>query len=369
MIYHIYWGTSGNAGLYTDEIYQVLKEAGYTQKAFVSYYYPFNYGEKVFFKRTEMEHCKYYGATRRVIQAFELLIALIRILLKGKKDKPQIVNYSYISKGNYVILWFLQKLKRSTQCKLVITCHDVEPFARNKVEYERELAIKRKIYSLADYYLIHNSNSRRDLLNLFQVEPTRVLEHLFPLMDLTKLDRNNSEVDLLYDFLFIGHLRREKGVEFLFNTWPVFHQLQPQARLCIAGNPSYYKDYIDSKKKECEENGIVLKMGFVSDEDYIFLVKSARCILFPYLSGTNSGVISTVVSMDKSVITSDIDMFACNPLVPKDCMFNVGSEKAFVDILQKVFSGQSVSSNRDLLINYRKVFSEQVERVYSSIID
>jgi hypothetical protein len=47
MIYHIYWGTSGNSGLYLDEIYQILKKGGYNQKIYVNYYYPFGYGENL----------------------------------------------------------------------------------------------------------------------------------------------------------------------------------------------------------------------------------------------------------------------------------------------------------------------------------
>ena len=50
MIYHIYWGTSGNSGLYLDEIYQILKKGGYNQKIYVNYCYPFGYGERIFFK-------------------------------------------------------------------------------------------------------------------------------------------------------------------------------------------------------------------------------------------------------------------------------------------------------------------------------
>lgn len=367
-IFHIYWGTAGNAGLYMDEIYQTLKKAGYEQKTFVSYYYPFDYGEKVFFKRTEMEHCKYTGTKRRIMQAFELLIALIKILLAGKKDKPQIINYSYVSNGNSVIFWFLKRLKKSSQCKLIITCHDVEPFAKDRVAYEKELAIKKKIYSLADYYLVHNANSREALISLFQVNPDRILEHLFPIMDLTKLEGSQGEVDSLYDFLFIGHLRREKGIEFLLNSWPKFHRQQPMANLCIAGNPSYYKEYIDSHQKDCEENGIIFKMGFLSDNEYIALVKSASCIIFPYLSGTNSGVISTVISLNKCVITSDIEMFANNPLIPREYMFAAGDEGSFLGLLQKAYNHKNNSVGMDLVNNYRKIFNSQVELVYSSII-
>lgn len=65
MIYHIYWGTSGNSGLYLDEIYQILKKGGYNQKIYVNYYYPFGYGEKIFFKRGDVAMSRYKGITRK----------------------------------------------------------------------------------------------------------------------------------------------------------------------------------------------------------------------------------------------------------------------------------------------------------------
>ena len=128
LIYHIYWGTAGNAGLYLDEIYKVLENAGYNQKAFVSYYYPFNYGEKVFFKHSEMEHCQLKGPVRKLMQAIELLYALCLILWHASRDKPKIVNYSYVSSGNFLILFFLKAVKKTSKC-IIITCHDVVPFA------------------------------------------------------------------------------------------------------------------------------------------------------------------------------------------------------------------------------------------------
>lgn len=367
MIYHIYWGTAGNAGLYMDEIYQTLQKAGFEQKCFVSYYYPFDYGEKVFFKRTEMEHCHYKGALRRAMQAFELLIALIRILLAARKEKPQVINYSYVSTGNKVIYWFIKKVKKESRCRLVITCHDVVPFAKDADAYDKELIIKRKIYALADFFLIHNNNSRNDLLRIFKVNPDQVLEHPFPLMDLSKLNIESEGIEERYDFLFIGHLRREKGIEFLMEAWPLFHRLHPSARLCVAGNPAYYRDFIESKRSECENNGIELIMGFVSDIEYIRLVRSAKFVLFPYLSGTNSGVISTVISLNKGVITSDIEMFINNPLVPKDMMFKVGDIQSFIDILETMYNRDIVVDNKELIYDYRKVFSEQIYRVYSFI--
>ncbi len=366
-IYHIYWGTAGNAGLYLDEIYQVLKNEGYSQKAFVSCYYPFDYGEKIFFKRTEMEHCRYKGIARKALQALELFCALSLILWKARTDKPEIVNYSYVSSGNILIFLFLKLLKRYSGCKLVITCHDVVPFARSQKEYNREISIKRKIYALADFYIIHNENSKNDLQRLFGVSHDKILSHPFPLMDLSKLASGNTVDKPQYDFLFIGQMRKEKGINLLLEAWREFIYFYPDAKLCIAGNPLYYKMYFEKEKEWCQNNHVTLKLGFVKDSDYAETVKSARCVVFPYTAGTNSGVISTVVSLGREIITSDIGMFAENPFVPKENMFVAGD---YMDLCKKMiafFDGELKSDVKQRIDSYRADFEKQVRDVYASI--
>lgn len=366
MIYHIYWGTAGNAGLYMDEIYQTLKKAGYEQKVFVSYYYPFDYGEKVFFRRTEMEHCKYTGAKRRFMQALELLMALIKILFAARKDKPQIVNYSYVSSGNGLILMFLKALKCICKCKLVITCHDVVPFTTNDADYKKEMSVKTKIYALADGYIIHNENSRQDLQRLFDISETKIYEHPFPLMDLSKIDKEQDELKEKYDYLFIGHLRKAKGVEFLLEAWKEFHKRTPQAILCIAGNPTTYKQNFEEHEDEYRNINIILKLGFVKDNDYIRLVKSSHCVLFPYNAGTNSGVISTVISLNRLVITSDIEMFANNTLIPADSFYKCGDLGAFVGLLKSYYKKESIDYS-NAIHSYRIIFENAVNEVYKQL--
>jgi glycosyltransferase involved in cell wall biosynthesis len=268
MIYHIYWGTAGNAGLYLDEIYQTLQKAGYKQKVFVSYYYPFDYGEKVFFKRTEMEHCRYKGLVRKVLQAYEFVVALFRILLQAFKDKPNIINYSYVNRGNALLLRFLKCIKSISHCKLVITCHDVIPIIAEKKAYNKEIAIKKRIFSLANYFFVHTEASKNELKSIFEIREEQVLTHLFPLMDLSKMDKEYNTEDIKYDFLFIGHMRQEKGIPLLIDAWETFHKNYPHTNLCIAGNPYYYKEYLSKREDWCVKNGIDLKLGFINDDDY-----------------------------------------------------------------------------------------------------
>lgn len=366
-IYHIYWGTAGNAGLYLDEIYQVLDKAGYNQKAFVSYYYPFDYGEKYFFKRTEMEHCHYKGFARKVMQAFELLLALSKIMLRAKKDKPKIVNYSYVGSGNVLILCFLKMLKKTSKCKLVITCHDVVPFARCEDEYTKELSIKKKIYAIGDYYLTHNQYSKIDLQRLFHVDEKKILNHPFPLMDLSKLDKDVTTSKTLYDFLLIGQMRKEKGVRILFEAWQNVIKKHPEAKLCIAGNPLHYKAFFEEQREWCEHNNVTLKLGFVKDDEYAKMIKSAKCVVFPYTAGTNSGVISTVVSLKRNIITSDIDMFVDNPFVPKENMFTTGDSISLSEKMNALYEGRLNFDIEQRILLYKEDFENRVKKLYSSL--
>lgn len=367
MIYHIYWGTAGNAGLYLDEIYQTLQKAGYKQKVFVSYYYPFDYGEKVFFKRAEMEHSRYKGLVRKVLQAYEFVVALFKILLQVFKDKPNVINYSYVNRGNALLFYFLKCIKRISHCKLVITCHDVIPIIEERKAYNKEITIKKRIFSLADYYLVHTEASKNELKSIFGVREEQVLMHLFPLMDLSKVDKGGEVVNTKYDFLFIGHMRPEKGIPLLVDAWNTFHKSYPEARLCIAGNPNYYKDFLAQNADVCKQSNITLKLGFIKDDDYIRIVKSARCVIFPYTGGTNSGVISTVVSLSRDVITSDIGMFTGNPFVPVENMFKAGDSESLCEKLIAYKQGRLVSDGKVRVEKYRDVFQKQVLDVYSSL--
>ena len=300
------------------------------------------------------------------MQAVELFTAFVSIVVAARKDKPQIVNYSYVSTGNQLILIFLRTIKRISACKLVITCHDVVPFATNDAAYNKEMRIKSQIYALADAYIIHNDNSRKDLVRLFSVDESKIYEHPFPIMDLSKIDKEQSVIPKKYDFLMIGHLRKAKGIEFLMEAWKKYHKKNPNAILCIAGNPTTYCQYFIEHQQDCIDSNMVLRLGFVNDSDYINLVKSSHCVLFPYNAGTNSGVISTVISLNRMVITSDIVMFVNNPLIPQDSYYKCGDIESFLERLDLFYNKEGIDYS-DVIHSYRTYFDNAVKDVYNHL--
>lgn len=356
MIYHIYWGTSGNSGLYLDEIYQVLNDAGHKQRVFVNYYYPFDYGDKVFFRYGDVAHSKLNGLTRKIVQLLEILCGFIKILVCGIVQRPRLINYSHAGQSYKFIYWYLNLLKFCTGSKLVVTCHDVMPFGN----MTGEMANRKKIFHTADFLMVHNENSIQSLVENFAADRHKIVKHLFPIMDLSKLTNDDTVVDKDIDFLFIGHLRKEKGIDFLLDTWPLFHSVNKDATLKVCGR-KLDPDSFDENEL-CKYN-IDFLLRFIDDDEYYDLVRHARYVLLPYTKGTNSGIISTVLSLGTKVITSDIPMFRENPLVPEDCMFINGDKDSFINKLQEKWS-QNNQSESNPIDEYRKQFSAEVQETY-----
>lgn len=365
MIYHIYWGTAGNAGLYLDEIYKVLENAGYKQKAFVNYYYPFDYGEKVFYKFTELGHCK-VKRFRGPIRYLELLWALLRIWVRTIIDKPSIINYSLIGSFD-IVRYYLHFAQKVLGCKIVLTCHDVMPFASSNQSDKTEMVIRNRIISMVDYLLVHNEFSKKTLQEVFAVKEERIIMHPFPVMDLSKIVRNSEMNYLISDFLFIGHLRREKGVDILLNAWDIVHKKCPNAILRVAGNlPSIENIDLTEYKGRTDVEFI---LQFLTDEEYRGLIKSTRYVVLPYKNGTNSGVVSTVLSLNSEVIASDIPMFEQNPLLDKSMLFKSTDVMSLADAMIHAYTSSNERNDvRERVSRYREIFSKEVINVYNSIL-
>lgn len=360
MIYHIYWGTSGNSGLYLDEIYQVLKKEGISQKVFVNYYYPFDYGDKIFFKRGDIAMSKYKGKIRKFFQLQEVICGYVKILYVSRRDRPELINYSHVGQSYFFIPWFLKMLKKVSDAKLMITCHDVNPHSIGK----GEMTNRYKIFHTADYLLVHTEKSIEELHDVFDIDKSKVYIHPFPLMDLSKLTKDCLNPYTPTDFLFIGHLRKDKGIEFLLESWPEFHRIFPKAKLRICGQclPGIHFD-----QNLLEKCNVEFNLRYISDDEYYHYVKAAKYVVLPYLQGTNSGIISTVLSLGTDVITSDLPMFTQNPLVSKENTFAVANKDSFVKVLAEKYTAKTSLASEKLKA-YRINFCNLVKVLYYYIL-
>lgn len=368
-ILHIYSGTSGIAGLYLDSIYHSLK--GSKQEVIVSYHFPFNYGKKVFYRYTDLTVKNKY----RIINKFRflfrtiefiygLLFSLIYILIK----KPRIVNYSLISTFQ-IEYYFLKLINILPGTMLFITCHDVIPHANDYTKFDKDVVLRKKIFNLADKLLVHNLNSIDDLQVSFDIKRDQINLIPFPIMDIKKImnyyvDRN----DKLVRFVFVGHLRNEKGINTLIKAWNIFYDKNKNAELVIAGNIPRNSTFDFSLIKS---KGFVFIGNYITDDKYYELLSISDFVVLPYNRGTNSGIPSTVLTMDKIALTSDIPMFKNNNLIHEKMKFTVNDEYSLARLLDYAYNMNNLeyASILDelhlILENYINDFSNTQKLIYS----
>ena len=333
-LFHIYYNTSGNSGLYLNPIYEALKEK-YNQKFFVNKYYPLNLCEfeKLFFGLTEKNENNPHKwilkmqFTRKLLRGIELVIGNHKLLGIIKMKHPDIINYSLTNMPDAYHV--LRRIKRALpKTKLIVTCHDVIPFQEtNNIPYQ-------EIYNIADYLLVHNINSAEILKESYKVNGNKILFHPFPLIDISVLKEKGSErSSLTPTFLFIGVMRKEKGVQTLIDAWNRLGK-NFNAKLIVAGyKPADVE--LDFSPIEIFSN-VILKIKTLSDLEYFDLVDMADYVLFPYLKVGNSGVLSTIVSMGKVPITTRLPTFVESDYVLDELTCAPGDSHQLAELLMKI---------------------------------
>ena len=376
-IVHIYAGTAGSAGLYLDEIIKAL-DNNYKQFAFANYYYPFNNAKKIFYKYSEIGRTKIKSNyCRLMIRFIELFFSLFRIFFFLLINRPKIVNYSLTS-DQIIELIFLKIAKRILKIKLIITCHDVIPFQKKNNDLRNQIERKKKYFKLGDYLLIHNNNSREDLMEFYNIKEN-ILCVPFPLMDMKKMPffKNGNGKDILneekFTVLMFGHFRQEKGLDILVDAWNLFSDEinDENIQIIIAGNFPYNYETIINKLNI--KNSIVIEK-FVDDEKLISLIRTSTVIVLPYTRGTNSGIPSSVYSLESLIICSDIPMFKNNSLILDKYLFSNGDIFSLSRKIKDIYSlsneerSKLVVENNMIFNDYRNKFYYIINKTFNKIL-
>jgi len=373
-VLHIYAGTGGAAGTYIDGIFSALN-GNFSQECIVNYYFPFKYGKKVFYKVTEMSGANILSSFPRVRLGFrmlELIYALFFSLLYIFKHKPKVINYSMTSNLK-VEYFFLKCLNKYSSCTLLITCHDVLPFQTGYSSYDEDVKKRKTFFCLADFLLVHNENSKKALIKYFDIHSSHILEYKFPIMDLKKIQRKDigelEEKSNFIKILFIGHMRKEKGIEILIEAWK--GKVYDNLHLTIAGNvPSGF----DFDFSSIESDNFTLIDKFLNDKDFVELIHSNDFVVLPYTNGTNSGFPSSIISLGSIPLTSNIPMFSNNSLIDKLFVFNSDDKDSLTSKFEYISAlsveEQKIAKQKSMILldAYAIDFKEEVNGVYDSII-
>jgi glycosyltransferase involved in cell wall biosynthesis len=125
-------------------------------------------------------------------------------------------------------------------------------------------------------------------------------------------------------FLFVGHIKPEKGLERLIRVWRGLPEaVLLHCSLTIAGSipSSDSTDFTGLRNTYIET-------GFLQEDRFLQLIEEAECLIFPYVGGTSSGVYSISCSMGKPSVVSSLPVFSESPFYPASIPFDDEAELA-----------------------------------------
>jgi len=134
-----------------------------------------------------------------------------------------------------------------------------------------------------------------------------IFYHNFPslLTESVKTGRDHiSELEGVEDYiLFFGLIEKYKGIHILYNAY--LHHPDNKKQLVIAGKGDLYF----TRNPEKENKKVIFINRYIADQEVKELFSKAYCVVFPYISATQSGVLSLSYFFRTPSVVSNIPFF------------------------------------------------------------
>lgn len=205
----------------------------------------------------------------------------------------------------------LQQDLQKRGVKVLGTVHDLHPHEAKKQFYKM---IRFKINAARNRDAIRNCSSLvtnaldqyEELKKMFPKK--KVSFHAFPSLVSKGIKEGNAcppEIERLQKpyILFFGRIETYKGVDLLCEAYEHSGNLREQYNLVVAGKG------LCPYEQSLRENGIIWVNRYIKDEEVAELYKRAKCVVYPYISATQSGVLSLAYYFQVPVLASDIPFF------------------------------------------------------------
>lgn len=245
---------------------------------------------------------------------------------------------------------------------VISTIHDLHPHEYKKIWYKN---IRFKIFYiqlrnsfLKGKFFITNSISQFNEIQTSYPEK-KVFFHPFPSLVSNsvasgcKVAKEIQHIKNPY-ILFFGRIESYKGVSLLYETFTHSKELYENFSLVIAGSGSLYFERTKNEKN------VIFLNRYIEDCEVAELYRNAKAIVYPYISATQSGVLSLAFYYGIPVITSDVPFFKeIMKDISSDLCFKTGSSDDLKDKLTTLLRKDSTSISQKEKSYYKKYYDKK----------
>lgn len=254
-----------------------------------------------------------------------LLIHKIVSLLK-KRDYDSI--YVIVHEEHEAIL--CKFLKSKGFQNVVVAYHEV---VENHVENPRLKKVVAETIHLG-YPIITYSRHTQEVLQRLSGKKDVYVTYFGPFEAYRLFDTVTPLIKEPY-VLYIGSILPYKGLPFLYKTICEYFK-SPSFKVVVAGsgNDSVLNDIRDDKR-------FVLINKYVSDKDFANLIRYAKCVICPYVSGSQSGITQSAMVFGTPVIATKVGAFQEFIEEGKNgYLVDYGDTKGMEESINKILDGQ-----------------------------
>lgn len=222
------------------------------------------------------------------------------------KNKIQLVHYI-----NGIPSIRMQEKMEKNGIIVLSTVHDLYPHEAKKAWYKmlrQNIAYKRLNKNLQKAkYLVTNSMEQYETIKRMFPDK-KVAFHSFPSLVTNEIINGKDIPDELKDIdkpyiLFFGRIEEYKGIHLLYQAFMESPQLQDKYNLVIAGSGQLGFQLSPKYKK------VIFLNRYIKDSEIAYIYKHAQCVVYPYISATQSGVLSLAFYYQIPVLASDVPFF------------------------------------------------------------
>ena len=285
---------------------------------------------------------------------------------------------NFVKNGNFKVIHSLNSLTNinlvkslKQQAPLLYTIHDFYHHEVKKKWYKllRQKILNRRVLkarNLTDLWITNSLSQLNDQKRLFPNKSHYYFS--FPTLITDIIANGNEKIPELETInryiLFFGRIEAYKGIEYLIRAFKRAN-LNEDVKLVIAG-----KGELNYSSKDEQ---IVYLNRYIKDEEIAHLYKNASCIVYPYISATQSGVLSLATYFNKPILSSNIPFF--REILGSDYIgfFEPSNVDSLTKKIESFFIEEnSFNANNFSLEIYNKVYSgnairDQLLNVYHKI--
>ena len=257
-------------------------------------------------------------ASGRLIDLFRslrLTAVLLKAAFKLRVDGTHIVHVHWLL-DRRADLVFIRALRR-LGIRIVYTVHDVLPHDEHT---EENKAFFGRLYRYPDKLIVHSEKNRREMLDLFAIDPERlcVIPHgrhgLFFEWFGTSARAARDRLAIpqgVKVVLFFGLIRRYKGLEYLLQAFDAIAERCANVLLLVAGripdnDPASRRHYEPILARYAGRPNVKFHDAYIPFDRVADYFTAADLVVIPYARASQSGVLLTAYAAGRAVIATDV---------------------------------------------------------------